>query len=68
MVVPPAPRACLLDRLTGRRQPVGLWLVEDSPGWENANPHRLRFAPSARIYEIDGTDAWADCVHSSRWR
>lgn len=40
--------------------PAGLWLVEDGMGWETATVQRLRVASDARIFEIDGPDAWAE--------
>jgi hypothetical protein len=39
--------------------PVGLWLVEDGMGWERATVQRVRVASDARIFEIDGPEAWA---------
>lgn len=41
------------------RGPVGLWLVEDSLGWEEATVHQVEPPAVARVYEIDGQDAWA---------
>lgn len=39
---------------------AGLWLVEDSLGWETATTTRLGIVPGLRVYEIDTADAWAD--------
>lgn len=40
--------------------PAGLWLVEDSLGWETAETTRLGVAAGLRMYEIDTADAWAE--------
>ena len=40
--------------------PAGLWLVEDSMGWEKAAVHQIRVSRDARVYEIDGPNAWAN--------
>lgn len=40
--------------------PAGLWLVEDSLGWETATSTRLQIDPGARIYEVDTAEAWAE--------
>ena len=40
--------------------PVGLWVVEDSMGWERARTTRLSPLGSPRVYEIDTASAWAD--------
>ncbi|UAJ80740.1 hypothetical protein IT072_06945 [Leifsonia sp. ZF2019] len=42
--------------------PVGLRLIEDRMGWTRADVRRIGVAPSARVVEIDGPDAWADLV------
>ena len=39
---------------------AGLWLVEDSLGWEAATTTRLGIAPGLRVYEIDTVEAWAE--------
>ncbi|MBE9375372.1 hypothetical protein IQ251_13040 [Saccharopolyspora sp. HNM0983] len=39
--------------------PVGLWLVEDSMGWERAVTHRAAVPEDAAVFEIDGPEAWA---------
>ena len=44
------------------RGPVGLWLVEDGFSWETATAERIQVPGDARIFEIDGPDAWADLV------
>jgi hypothetical protein len=46
-------------RSLGRPGPAGLWLVEDGLGWERAVTHRVAVPAGARVYEIDGPDAWA---------
>lgn len=40
--------------------PVGLWLVEDSMGWETAETLRLEVPEGLRVYEIDSAQAWAE--------
>lgn len=40
--------------------PAGLWLVEDSMGWETAETLRLSIPEGLRIYEIDSAEAWAE--------
>ena len=40
--------------------PVGLWLVEDSMGWETAETLRLEVPEGLRVYEIDSAEAWAE--------
>lgn len=39
--------------------PAGLALVEDALGWDAATVHRINAPRHARVYEIDGPDAWA---------
>lgn len=46
-------------RSLDRFGPVGVWLVEDDMGWERAVTHRVAAPAGARVYEIDGPDAWA---------
>ena len=46
-------------RSLGKFGPVGVWLVEDDMGWERAVTHRVAAPAGARVYEIDGPDAWA---------
>jgi hypothetical protein len=41
---------------------VGLPLVEDSLGWQEARCWPMQVAPGARIYEISGPAEWADLV------
>jgi hypothetical protein len=55
---PPSGLARTSRRLEGLG-PVALWLVEDGMGWETATAQRVHVAREARIYEIDGPDAWA---------
>lgn len=40
--------------------PAGLWFVEDSLGWEQADTRRLGIPAGLRIFEIDTAEAWAD--------
>lgn len=40
--------------------PAGLWLVEDSLGWEWASAHQIRVPRHAQVYEIECPEAWAD--------
>lgn len=43
--------------------PVGLWLVEDSWGWEAAESRSLALPAGATVYEVTGPEAW---VHLCR--
>ncbi|WP_257015895.1 hypothetical protein [Rhodococcus sp. ACS1] len=40
--------------------PAGLWFVEDSMGWERAIARRVNIPAGARVYEVDGAQAWAE--------
>ncbi len=40
--------------------PAGLWFVEDSMGWERAVVRRVSVPADARVYEVDGAQAWAE--------
>ena len=40
--------------------PAGLWFVEDSLGWEQADTRQLGIPAGLRIDEIDTAEAWAD--------
>ena len=40
--------------------PAGLWFVEDSLGWEQADTRRLGMPADLRILEIDTAEAWAE--------
>lgn len=45
--------------------PTGVRLVEDWLGWEHATAHRARIPAGARVFELDGADAWAElCRHA----
>ena len=55
---PPA-RLTNSTRALAGAQPVGLGLVEDALGWQTATAHRIHAPQGARVYEIDGADAWA---------
>lgn len=46
-------------RSLGRFGPAGIWLVEDAMSWERAVTHRVAAPAGARVFEIDGPDAWA---------
>lgn len=40
--------------------PVGLWLIEDSPGCKRADSYQVGHHSAARVYEISGADSWAE--------
>ena len=40
--------------------PAELWFVEDSSGWKRATVRKVGTPAGARIYEIDGGQAWAE--------
>ena len=40
--------------------PMGLRFVEDGLGWESATVEQVRAPRDARVFEIDGPDAWAE--------
>lgn len=40
--------------------PAGVLFVEDSMGWERAFAQRMPVPSRIEVFEIDGTDAWAD--------
>ena len=40
--------------------PLGLSFVEDGLGWEDATTERVGVPDGARVFEIDGPDAWAE--------
>lgn len=40
--------------------PAGLWFAEDSSGWKRATVRQVGTPPGARMYEIDGAQAWAE--------
>ncbi|MDJ0357229.1 hypothetical protein [Paenarthrobacter sp. PH39-S1] len=42
------------------RGPVGLWLVEDSFGWQGATAEQIIVPFGPRIYEIHGPEACAE--------
>ena len=46
-------------RMLDGRGPVGLWLVEDGFGQEEAIVERLPVPPGRRVFEIDSPEAWA---------
>lgn len=47
-------------RTLGAGGPAGLWLVEDSMGWEKAAVRQIHVPVDARAYEIDSPEAWSD--------
>ncbi|CRK50964.1 conserved hypothetical protein [Rhodococcus sp. RD6.2] len=47
-------------RLLSDGTPAGLWFVEDSMGWERAVVRRVSVPADARVYEVDGAQAWAE--------
>ncbi|MFE7417910.1 hypothetical protein [Rhodococcus sp. NPDC057529] len=53
------PTRCSSRRLFDRT-PAGLWFVEDSMGWERAITRRVNIPAGARVYEVDGAQAWAE--------
>ncbi len=61
------PPAGLLDTTTERdgRGPLGLWAVEDDPGWERAAVAPAAVDPSARIAVVDDADDWAALCRSA---
>jgi len=42
--------------------PVGLWLIEDSPGWDLAACWPVAPERPVRVFEINGPQSWADLV------
>jgi hypothetical protein len=40
--------------------PLGLWLVEDSQGWDQATTRAVSVPEHARVHEVDGAEAWAE--------
>lgn len=40
--------------------PAALWFVEDSMGWERGLVHHAAIATPARVFEVDGPEAWAE--------
>jgi hypothetical protein len=47
-------------RRLGARGPVGLWLVEDAYDWERASVRAIDVPTEARVYEVDGPEAWSE--------
>lgn len=47
-------------RSVGAAGPLGLHLVEDSMGWEEAQARPVRIDRRARVYEISTADDWAE--------
>ncbi|WP_223690046.1 hypothetical protein [Leifsonia poae] len=47
-------------RSVGATGPVGLHLIEDSMGWEEAQTRPVGIDPRARVYEISTADDWAE--------
>ena len=37
-----------------------MWFVEDSSGWERTTGRRVNIPAGARVYEVDGAQAWAE--------
>jgi hypothetical protein len=48
------------SRLQFDGTPAGLWFVEDSMGWERAITRQVNIPDGARVYEVDGAQAWAE--------
>ncbi|WP_166880140.1 hypothetical protein [Salinibacterium sp. ZJ450] len=57
--IPPSVLTRTTRSLRGRG-PVGLWLVEDRFDWTAATTEQVPIPADARIYEIDGPQAWVD--------
>ena len=54
------PRALTTStRSLGEQGPVGLWLMEDNPGWDRATSCAARVPDGVRVFEIDGPASWA---------
>jgi hypothetical protein len=49
-------------RVAPDRGPLGLWLVEDSYGYDRASVYPVRYDRSPRIYEVGSADNWHDLV------
>lgn len=47
-------------RLLSDGTPAGLWFVEDSMGWERAVTRCVTISADAKVYEIDGLQAWTE--------
>ncbi|MBO3101192.1 VWA domain-containing protein [Cellulomonas fengjieae] len=47
-------------RQLGDAGPVGLGLVEDAFSWERASVRAISVPAEARVYEVDGVQAWSD--------
>lgn len=56
---PPAALTQTTRSLVGRG-PVGLWLIEDTFGWEAATTAEIVVPVDARTYEIDGPGTWVE--------
>lgn len=56
---PPFEMPCSTRHL-GALGPVGLWLVEDGMGWEEAIVEPVRVPQDAAVLEIDGPEDWAE--------
>ena len=46
-------------RALNSRGPAGLWLVEDSMGWDHATVRQIHVPADGRVFEIDSPDALA---------
>ncbi|MBH0022631.1 hypothetical protein [Salinibacterium sp. SWN248] len=44
--------------------PVGVWLVEDRLDSEPADAQRVHYAPTVRVFEILGSESWAELCRS----
>ncbi len=56
----PLPGLTSTTRSLGPLGPVGLWLVEDAAGWDQASVAQVSVPDDATVYEIDGPQAWAE--------
>lgn len=57
--VPVAGLVSTTSRIPGRG-PVGLRMVEDELGWDRATVRRVEVPADARVYEVDGPEAWTE--------
>jgi hypothetical protein len=47
-------------RVLSEQGPAGLWLVEDSLGWDQADAIPIEIHHNLRVFVIDGPEAWAE--------
>lgn len=56
---PPSDLRRTTRELTGLG-PAGLWLVEDSGGWDEATTRAVTVPHDVTVYEVDGPQSWAE--------